>query len=215
MPDDIFKPTHLTKSNEKWLIIEIISENFEKLKNKAIWIRNNSHNLWDYSIASNENPNLSIYWFYSEFVVWKLFWIYNNFDTFLDNLDINKWLDWGKDIILNNEKVIQVKFTEYFSKNEWKHIWDIMNQFDRQLTSDYYILVTKWDEYKKNSLRIVWWTDKEHFSLQDDNQINNWFIKKRQRKINRCTIQTNLFNIEDLELNLWIKFNLTWFTIIN
>ena len=90
-----------------------------------------------------------------------------------------------------------------------------MNQYDRSLTSDYYILVTKWDEYIDNSLRIVWRTDKEHFMIRDDKQNNHWFIKKRQRKINRCTIQSNLFDMDELEEELWIEYIMDWFKYLD
>jgi len=209
----IYNWTYLTSSNWKWILFKIIPFEFEELKKKAIAIRNRSDRLGDYSIESNEKSELSVYGFYSEYVVWKLLWYYDNFEIFLDRLDPTKWLDWWIDIALDNWIKIQVKYTEWFSW--WKHSWDIMNQYDRSLTSDYYILVTKWDEYIDNSLRIVWRTDKEHFMIRDDKQNNHWFIKKRQRKINRCTIQSNLFDMDELEEELWIEYIMDWFKYLD
>lgn len=208
MTEQIYPATYLTKSNQKWLLIDINPEYFLSLKRKSIEIRDRSNQLWDFSIESDKNPDLSVYWFYAEYIICKLLGICSEKD-FLNSLDPNKWLDWWQDIILSNGKVLQVKFTEWFFR--WEHSWDLMNQYERKLTSDYYILVTKGDEYKKGTLRIVWWIDKGNYLIEDLSQTKHWYIKKKQQKINRCIIQSNLFLISTLEAELGIKFNLNWF----
>jgi len=208
MEDKIYPAIHLTKSNQKWLLFDINPEYFLALRKKWIEIRDKSNQLGDFSIESDKNPNLSAYWFYSEYIVWKLLNLYSEKD-FLNKLDPSKWLDGGQDIILPNGKTLQVKFTEWF--NWYEHNGDLMNQYERKLTSDYYILVTKGDEYKKWTLRIVWWIDKKNYLIEDLSQTNHWYIKKKQQKINRCVVQSNLFLISALEKELWIKFNLDWF----
>lgn len=203
MSDNILPATYLTDSNNKWLIFKIDKNDFNSLFLLAKKVRESSNTLGDFNIATHENNILSVYWLYSEYVIWYLLGVYVDFKSYIKKLEQSIWLDGGKDIIMGNNKTFQVKYTDWFQW--WKHGWDLMNQFERNLSSDYYILVTKGDEYIKDSLRVVWYTTKELFQKEDIKQNQNWYIKKKQRKINRCVIQKNLLPISNLLKEFWIN----------